>query len=168
MLLSRKCYQNKITQRINVSKKAFTLHQDKQGLIWDLMLYIPTVAALLGLSASFWFQNNPYLSYLLLFLGSFFAIAGTNRILKTRLMILPKSPIALEVNLDGKWVNIKLRSGQSIELIKQVKFFRDLSGKSVGLSGIDGTGRLQQFVFHKGQFILEKEYDALTKVFIKA
>ncbi|MDE2423095.1 MAG: hypothetical protein KGN31_02670 [Betaproteobacteria bacterium] len=150
-----------------MSKRLFTLQKDKQGLIWDLMLYIPTVVALIGLSASFWYQHNPYLSYLLLFLGSFFAIAGTNRILKTRLMFLSSSPISLEVSPAGNWASVKLKSGQSVELIKQVKFFKDLSGKSVGLSGTDGSGRLQQFVFHKGQFLMEKEFEALVKIFIK-
>ncbi|OZB34159.1 MAG: hypothetical protein B7X47_02035 [Ferrovum sp. 34-44-207] len=132
------------------------------------MLYIPTVVALFGLSASFWFQKNPYLSYLLLFLGSFFTLAGTNRILKTRLMILPTSPVSLEVNNAGNQVGIKLKNGKTVELIKQVKFFRDLSGKSIGLSGLDGTGRLQQYVLHKGQFLTEKDYESLTKLFIKS
>lgn len=144
----------------------YTLHQDKQGLIWDLMLYVPTVTALLAIASGVWFQGNENLTFLLLFMASFFCIAGANRILKTRLMLLPRSPIAIEVGA-GNTVTLFLRNGGRQQLLKDVKVFKDFSGKTFGLTGIDGRGKRLQFVFHKGQFGLEREFLALQNRFTK-
>ncbi len=142
-----------------MSDVRYSLVQDRKGMMWDLLLYIPTVAALFTLAAKFWFENNESLAYLLVFLGSFFFIAGANRILKTRLMILPSAPVALEV--DKQVANFVLRSGLRVELVRELRFYPDYAGRSFGLAGLDKSGQRVQFVFHKGQFASEREYQAV-------
>ncbi len=137
------------------------LIQDKKGMVWDLLLYAPTVTALLGLSANFWYQDKVNLCYLLLFLGCYFLIAGANRILKTRLMVWPSAPITIEVDKDK--VGFALRNGTRLEILKELRYYPDYSGKTFGLSGMDGTGKRLQFVFHKGQFADDKLYLAAQK-----
>jgi len=124
--------------------------QDKKGMMWDVLLYIPTVTVLLTLAARFWFGQDANMAYLFGFLASFFTLAGANRVLKTRLMLLPTAPVALEILSGG--VRLTLRNNQSLELLKNIRFFSDYAGRSFGLSGMGGDGRNQQFVFHKGQF----------------
>ena len=34
------------------------LVQDRKGMVWDLLLYIPTVIALASISASFWYGET--------------------------------------------------------------------------------------------------------------
>ncbi len=142
-----------------MSDARYSLVQDRKGMMWDLLLYIPTVAALLTLAAKFWFENNESLAYLLVFLGSFFFIAGANRILKTRLMILPSAPVAIEV--DKRVANFVLRNGSRVELVRELRFYPDYAGRSFGLAGLDKSGQRVQFVFHKGQFPSEREYQAV-------
>ncbi len=132
-------------------------------MLWDLLLYIPTVTALLAFAANAWYADNSNLAYLLVFLASFFLIAGANRILKTRLMLLPSSPIGIEATRQQ--ATLLLRNGQRISLMKNIKLYRDFSGRSFGLTGLDSTGRRLQFVFHKGQFALEQEYQALQNLY---
>jgi hypothetical protein len=139
-----------------MSETRFSLMQDRKGMMWDLLLYIPTVTALLSMAAKFWFGNDNNLAYLLLFLGSFFLIAGTNRILKTRLMLLPSAPVAIEI--DKQAIYLVLRNGKRIGLLKDMRYYSDYAGRSFGLAGMDGTGRRLQFVFHKGQFSSEQDY----------
>lgn len=144
--------------------KRYELVQDRKGVWWDLLLYIPTVTALLSMAAKFWFGNDANLAYLLLFLGSFFLIAGANRVLKTRLMLLPTAPVAIE--LDGKHlVALSLRSGERLELVSDIRFYPDYAGKSFGLVGLDRAGKRSQFVFHKGQFGADKEFQAVRDTF---
>ena len=81
-----------------MSETRFDLSRDTKGMMWDLLLYIPTVVALLSMAAKFWYGDDANLAYLLVFLASFFCIAGANRILKTRLMILPNAPVAIEID----------------------------------------------------------------------
>lgn len=127
-------------------------------MMWDLLLYVPTVTALFSMAAKFWFGDDINLSYLLVFLGSFFFIAGANRILKTRLMILPSAPIAIEI---GKQVvGFVLRNGKRLEIVKELRYYSDYAGKSFGLAGVDNSGQRLQFVFHKGQFPDLKTYQA--------
>ena len=137
----------------------YTLKQDRNGMVWDLLLYIPTVTALVAIAANAWVQENPYLAYLLAFLACFFLIAGANRILKTRLMLLPTSPVAIEA--ERQRVALFLRNGQTLELLKDIKLYKDFSGRSFGLTGLNALGQRLQFVFHKGQFMLERDYQAL-------
>ncbi len=139
----------------------FDLIRDKKGMVWDLLLYVPTVAALLSMSAKFWFKDEVNLSYLLLFLGCYFLFAGANRILKTRLMVLPSAPTAIEI--DKEKVGFALRNGTRVEILKELRYYPDYSGRTFGLSGMDGTGKRLQFVFHKGQFADDKVYQAAQK-----
>ncbi len=132
-------------------------------MLWDLLLYIPTVTALLAFAANAWYADNSNLTYLLVFLASFFLIAGANRVLKTRLMLLPSSPVGIEATRQQ--ATLLLRNGQRITLMKNIKLYRDFSGRSFGLTGLDSTGRRLQFVFHKGQFALEQEYQALQNLY---
>ncbi len=136
----------------------FDLKQDRKGMMWDLLLYVPTVTALLSMAAKFWFGDDINLAYLLAFLGSFFFIAGANRILKTRLMLLPSAPVAIEISNQA--VSVALRSGKRAELLKDLRYYSDYAGRSFGLAGLDGTGRRLQFIFHKGQFPSEQDYQS--------
>lgn len=139
--------------------------QDRKGMAWDLALYVPTVFFLAMLAIKFWYANNSNLAYLLVFLASFFALVGSNRILKTRLMLLPSAPTALEVEKDQ--VGLLLRGGDKISLVKDLRFYPDYGGKSFGLSGIDLAGRRQQFVFHKAQFNSQQIYADIVETLKK-
>lgn len=128
----------------------FDFARDTKGMVWDLLLYVPTVTILLSMAAKFWFNGDTSLAYLLVFLGSFFLIAGANRILKTRLMLLPTAPVAIEI--DKSAVRIALRAGNLVEMVGGLRFYSDYAGRSFGLTGSDHSGRRLQFVIHKGQF----------------
>ncbi len=134
---------------------------DKKGMMWDLLLYVPTVFFLALISTKFWYEGNRDISYLLAFLASFFFLAGSNRILKTRLMAVGSAPVSIDAEAD--FVKISLKSGQDVVLLKQIRRYGDYAGKSFGVSGLDGKGNRQQFVFHKAQFAAERECDALQK-----
>lgn len=135
---------------------SYNLVPDRHGMIWDLLLYIPTVTFLWFLALSFWYSGEQTYAYLLAFLGSFFFIVGANRIFKTRLMILPSAPVGMDIN--RKNIRLRLKNGQAVDLVKNVRYFSDYAGKSFGLSGMDLAGKQQQFVIHKGQFRNEKDF----------
>jgi hypothetical protein len=137
----------------------FDLSQDRKGMIWDLLLYIPTVTALLSMAAKFWYGNDTNLAYFFVFLGSFFFIAGANRILKTRLMLLPSAPVAIEIN--KRVIRLVLRNGEHVELVENLRFYSDYAGRTFGLAGSNKTGQRLQFVFHKGQFPLAQDYQEI-------
>lgn len=139
----------------------FDLIKDRKGMVWDVMLYVPTVSALLGLSAYFWFSDKAGYSYLMLFLSTFFFLTGAARIVKTRLMVWPTAPISLEI-AAGK-VSMVLRNGNHIDLLKDIRYYPDYSGRTFGLSGMDGSGKRLQFVFHKGQFSDDNTYQQAVK-----
>lgn len=141
------------------SLQAYRLMQDRKGMVWDLLLYVPTVLALFGIGAKLWFGANPNWSYLLVFLGFFFLFAGANRILSGRLLLLPSSPLSLA--LDKERVSVELRRGEQVDLVKEVRFYPDFAGKSFGLSGMDLSGKRRQFVFHRGQFSDQETYQAV-------
>lgn len=147
------------------SSTRYELTQDKKGMIWDILMYIPTVTGL-GIGAFFfWYQPNHPLAYLLLFLSCFFFYQGVHRVMG-RLFLLPNSPIALDVS--KRRVLLELRNGNKIELVKNVRYFSDYAGKSFGLTGMDSSGAKRQYVFHKGQFANHVDYDkigGLLKVF---
>lgn len=119
-------------------------------MVWDLLLYVPTVIVLALIALKLWYGPNREFAYLLSFLASFFFIAGANRILKTRLMVLPSAPVALETGSDK--VQVQLRSGERIDLVKDLRFYPDTQGKSFGLGGKDVLDRRLQYIFHRGQF----------------
>ncbi|MBI1195348.1 MAG: hypothetical protein GC138_05845 [Gammaproteobacteria bacterium] len=137
----------------------FDLIQDRRGLVWDLLLYVPTVIALAMYGAYLWYSADHTWAYLLFFMASFFFITGANRILVTRLMLLPKAPVGLSLGRDS--VALKMRNGDTCSLIKDVRFFSDYAGKSFGLSGLEGDGQKRQFVFHRGQFSDDGAYQDL-------
>lgn len=139
----------------------FSLVPDHKGMVWDLLLYVPTVFALVLLASKLWFGGDTNLAYLLSFLASFFFIAGANRILKTRLMLLPTAPTAIEVGKQT--ARLILRNGEQVNLVKELRFYSDFAGRSFGLAGLDGTGKRLQFVFHKGQFPGESGYKTVLE-----
>ena len=130
--------------------KQFDLVQDRRGVIWDLLLYVPTVVALASIGASFWFRADHNMGYLLFFLSCFFFFAGFNRIFKTRLMLLPSAPVSLRIG--EQFASFLQRNGTQVDMMKNIRYYPDYAGKSFGISGLDGTGKQLQFVFHKGQF----------------
>lgn len=138
-----------------------SLQQDKRGVTWDLLLYVPTVFFLGMIATKFWYEGNDSAAYLLSFMASFFFFAGSNRILKTRLLLIGSAPLAIEAGKNS--ATITLKNGQQAILLKEVKRYGDYSGKTFGLSGRDGEGRVQQFVFHKGQFADPRDYDSIQK-----
>lgn len=138
--------------------RQFNLVADRKGVTWDLLLYIPTVIALASIATSFWYGDDHNMGYLFYFLTCFFFIAGVNRIFKTRLMLFPSAPISFVVN--EQQIELVQKNGMKVNLIKNIKYYSDYSGKSFGLSGLDGQGKQQQFVFHKGQFGVAEEFDA--------
>ncbi len=145
-----------------MSDTRFSLVRDRKGMMWDLLLYVPTVVALLSMVVKFWYGGNTSLAYLFSFLASFFFIAGTNRILKTRLMLLPTAPIAIEIG--NQVTRIIMRNGEHVELVKDLRIYADYSGRSFGLAGLDKLDQRLQFVFHKGQFSSIKDYQAIQEM----
>lgn len=141
----------------------FDLVPDHKGMIWDLLLYIPTVVALASLSASFWYGDDHNMGYLFFFLTCFFFIAGFNRVFKTRLMLLPSAPVSIKVG-DGT-LGLVQRNGIQVNLVKNLRYYADYAGKSFGITGLNGAGKQLQFVFHKGQFPTAEKYDALQSIF---
>jgi hypothetical protein len=129
--------------------EVFELSKDRKGVTWDAMMYVPTVLGLGTGAVMFWYDKNQGLAYLLFFLSCFFFYQGVHRVLG-RMLVLPRSPVSLDVSKQR--VSLKLRNGEAIELIKNVRFFADHAGKSFGLTGMDMMGVKRQYVFHKGQF----------------
>jgi len=131
----------------------YRLVKDKNGVIWDAMLYFPMVVGL-GLGAAiFWHQSNQGLTYLLFFLACFFFYQGTHRILG-RLIMLPGNPTMLDVS--KRMVTLWLKNGQKIELIKNLRFYSET--KTIALTGMDSGGARRQYIFHKGQFEDETQF----------
>ena len=141
----------------------FDLLPDRQGMLWDLLLYIPTVIALATISISLWSDDDHNTAYLFFFLTCFFFIAGFNRVFKTRLMLLPTSPVSLTVGKQT-W-DLVQKNGTRISLMKNLKYFSDYAGKSFGISGMDGAGKQLQFVFHKGQFASVEKFASAQEAF---
>lgn len=137
----------------------FILVQDRRGMIWDLLLYVPTVLALFAIGFKLWYSPNQAWAYVLFFMSSFFLFAGANRILSGRLMLLPKSPCALSFSRDQ--LTLELKNGERVDLVKNLRFFPDYAGKSFGLSGMDLAGKQRQFVMHRGQFADAAAYQKL-------
>ena len=141
----------------------YTLCRDYRGMLWDALLYIPTVFALSLFAASNWYQNQTSVAYLLGFLACFFLIAGANRVLTTRLMWLPSAPVAIETGATA--ANLILKSGEVIKLQHELRLYRDRSGRSFGLTGMSEQGTRRQFVFHRGQFSSESDFQAVMNCY---
>lgn len=138
------------------------LVQDRKGMVWDLLLYIPTVIALASISASFWYGDDHNMGYLFFFLTCFFFIAGFNRVFKTRLMLLPSAPICIKVGEQS--LGLVQRNGVQVDLVKNIRFYADYAGKSFGISGLNGSGKQLQFVFHRGQFASPDQYGSARDI----
>lgn len=144
----------------------YPLTPDRKGVVWDLLLYVPTVAILATIGLKLWYGANHEMAYVLFFLASFFFIAGANRILKTRLMLVPAAPVALDIGKDR--ARLELRSGEHIDLVKGLRYYADTQGKSFALTGTDVLGKRQQYIFHRGQFAEEaafKQINTLLKIY---
>jgi len=145
-----------------VEKMRFDLVPDRKGMVWDLLLYIPTVVALASIAASFWYGDDHNMGYLFFFLTCFFFIAGFNRVFKTRLMLLPSAPICIKVGEQS--LGLVQRNGTQVDLVKNLRYYADYADKSFGISGLDGAGKQLQFVFHKGQFATVGQYDSAKAI----
>jgi hypothetical protein len=132
-------------------------------MFWDALLYVPTVSALSTFAVSNWYADKVSTAYLLGFLACFFLIAGANRILTTRLMWLPSAPVAIETRADA--ADLILKSGEVIRLRRDVKLYRDRSGRSFGLTGMSEQGARRQFIFHRGQFSHDSDFQAVMNCY---
>jgi hypothetical protein len=137
----------------------YSLCRDTNGVLWDALLYVPTVSALGVFAVSSWYDDKAPVAYLLGFLACFFLIAGANRILTTRLMWLPAAPVAIEVGANT--VDLVLKSGAIIGLRQDVKLYRERSARTFGLTGLNEQGKRCQFVFHRGQFGNDSDFQAV-------
>lgn len=157
---------NQVKKVDSVSDSRFELVQDSKGVLWDLVLYIPTFTILLYYASVLWYGNNQPLTYVLVFASTLIFLIAFNRIAKSRLMLLASSAIAFAVSKKG--VKLELKSGDSVDLVKDVRFFSDMAGRSFAVSGVDASGKTQKFVFHLGQFPSASSFEnakALLRVF---
>lgn len=145
-----------------VKEASYNLVQDRKGLLWDALLYIPTVIALFSIGMKLWFSPNQTWAYVLFFMATFFFLIGANRMLSSRMILLPSAPVALEVSKQQ--VIVTLRSGERITLVKDVRYYPDYAGKSFGLSGMGVSGKRRQFVFHRGQFSEPTQFEDLRSL----
>jgi hypothetical protein len=141
----------------------YTLRRDYHGMFWDALLYVPTVTALSVFALSSWYDNKTSMAYLLGFLACFFLIAGANRILTTRLMWLPSAPVAIEIRSNA--ADLILKSGEIIKLRRDLKLYRDRSGRTFGLTGMNEQGMKRQFIFHRGQFSQDADFQAVMNCY---
>ncbi|MBL1352018.1 MAG: hypothetical protein COA61_001585 [Zetaproteobacteria bacterium] len=136
------------------------LNSDKSGVIWDLILYVPTVGFLLLIGLRYWYTDeSSMLGEGLMFLGFFFFIVAANRISR-RLLLMPSSPVGLDIRKEH--IAMILKNGEKRLLMRDIRFFSDKAGKSFGLTGMDERGSKQQYVFHKGQFSTD-DFDKIGK-----
>ena len=142
----------------------YELVPDKKGALWDLLMYIPVVTVLVLIALRLWYGggSNQNFAYILMFAGSFIFFIGANRVLSSRLMVLPGSPKMLEIGKNS--VVVVVKDGGRVQLVKDLKYFQDYAGKSFGLSGMDLAGKKRQFVFHKGQFSSESAFKDLRSL----
>jgi hypothetical protein len=139
----------------------YQLRPDMRGVLWDAVLYIPTVSFLAFYGLSFWYANqHTAWAYALWFLASFFLIAGLNRILR-RLLVLRGAPLRLDLDKKRR-ISVHLKGGQRVDLAQDVRYFKDYAGRSFGLSGADAAGNKWQFIFHQGQFEDQASYTKLN------
>lgn len=141
----------------------YTLCRDYRGVFWDALLYVPTVTALSVFALGSWYDNKAPMAYLLGFLSCFFLIAGANRILTTRLMWLPSAPVAIEIRANA--ADLVLKSGEIIKLRRDLKLYRDRSGRSFGLTGGTEEGTKRQFIFHRGQFSRDTDFQSVMNCY---
>lgn len=71
-----------------VKEASYNLVQDRKGLLWDALLYIPTVIALFSIGMKLWFSPNQTWAYVLFFMATFFFLIGANRMLSSRMILI--------------------------------------------------------------------------------
>lgn len=137
------------------------LQPDRAGVLWDLVLYVPTVGFLLLWGLKLWYagDDQAWMGYGLMFLGFFFLMVGGGRVMR-RLLIHPTAPVALDINRER--IRLILKNGNVKALVKDIRFFTDHAGKSFGLTGTDNQGAKCQYVFHRKQFD-EETFQAVEK-----
>ena len=86
------------------------LRPDKAGVIWDLILYVPTVGFLWLIGMRYWYVGDEqWLGQGLVFLGFFFFLVGGGRVLR-RLLLMPSAPVCLDISKDH--ITMKLKNGE--------------------------------------------------------
>ena len=156
--MSKKEVNGSVQKKKQASKeKKYTLTPDKQGMMWDSVLYVTIIFFLYMSAAKMWYTTYKDWSYLLVFLGTLFIFIAVNRIVRQRMMLFPNSAIGLELGKDK--VVLSLRSGKVASLVKDVRFFSAYTGKAFAVTGVDMEGNKQQHVFHKGQFESDSEFE---------
>ncbi len=135
---------------MSAEARRYRLHQDKKGMAWDLLLYAPTVVILVFISVRLWLGPDKNWTYVTVAIASFLFIQGLMRIMKTRLMLLPQAPVALDI--ANQRIRVELRNGDSVELVSKLRYFPDFAGKTIAISGTDLNGKAHQYIFHLGQF----------------
>ena len=66
--------QSDQTILLEVNHPQYSLVRDRKGMWWDLLLYVPTVIALLSIGAKLWFGPYQNYSYVAIFAGCFFLL----------------------------------------------------------------------------------------------
>ncbi|HKJ22288.1 MAG TPA: hypothetical protein VKA13_04305 [Gammaproteobacteria bacterium] len=135
---------------MSAEARRYRLHQDKKGMAWDLLLYVPTVVILVFISVRLWLGPDKNWTYVTVAIASFLFIQSLMRIMKTRLMLLPQAPVALDI--ANQRIRVELRNGDSVELVSKLRYFPDFAGKTIAISGTDLNGKAHQYIFHLGQF----------------
>jgi hypothetical protein len=78
-------------------------------------------------------------------------------------MWLPSAPVAIETRSNA--ADLILKNGEVIKLQRDLKLFRDRSGRSFGLTGLNEQGKRLQFIFHRGQFAQDLDFQAVMTCF---
>ena len=100
-----------------------SLRADKAGIVWDLILYVPTVGFLLLIGLRYWYVGDEQLlGQALVFLGFFFFMVGGGRVLR-RLLWMPSVPVAMDISKER--VALKLKNEEQRLLMRDIRFFAD-------------------------------------------
>jgi len=77
------------------------------------------------------------------------------------MMLTGSSPISIDA--DKQRIICGLRNGGQVELVKELRYFPDFTGKSFAITGLDLNGKKCQYIFHRGQFADADEYKKLRE-----
>jgi hypothetical protein len=78
------------------------------------------------------------------------------------LMLLPSAPVSITVGEQS--LGLVQKNGVRVDLVKNLRYYPDYAGKSFGISGLDGSGKQLQFVFHRGQFATLDQYNTAQDI----
>ena len=76
---------------------------------------------------------------------------------------LSPAPVAIETRPNA--ADLILKSGDIVRLRSSLKLYRDRSGRSFGLTGVSEQGTRRQFVFHRGQFKQDSDFQAVMNCY---